>query len=103
MTSSDIHLTANSQEITQPSIDKFNFKITHVKFHSNLPEANELRENVISLQNSSLFLLLTYVLLRMLLKQLTCWGLVTQISLFKLAPQLPGPMIANTSCDISFK
>ena len=34
-------------EITQPSITKINFKVTHVKFHSNLPEANE-------------FILLTY-------------------------------------------
>ena len=42
MTSSDIDLTANSQDITQPSITEINFKITHVKFHSNLPGANEL-------------------------------------------------------------
>ena len=40
--SSDIHLRASSQEIPQPSITEIIWKIKYLKFHSNLPGANEL-------------------------------------------------------------
>ena len=40
--SSYIHMMAISQEIHQPSIIQFSAKITHRKFCSNLPGANEL-------------------------------------------------------------
>ena len=40
--SSDIQLRAVLLEIPQPSITKINFKITHLKFHLNLPRAKEL-------------------------------------------------------------
>ena len=39
---SGIHLRAISQEIPQPPITKISLKIIYVKFHSNLPGANEL-------------------------------------------------------------
>ena len=39
----DNHLTAISPEISQASIDDISFKIAYLKFHSNLPGANELR------------------------------------------------------------
>ena len=41
--SHDIHLRAFSQDISQPSIIKSSMKITYwyLKFHSNLPQANE--------------------------------------------------------------
>ena len=35
--SSDIHLRAILQKISQPPIIKISFEITHIKFHSNLP------------------------------------------------------------------
>ena len=38
----DIQLGGISQEITQPSVTKVSLKITHPKFHLNLPGANEL-------------------------------------------------------------
>ena len=41
MKSSDIHIRAVSQEMSQPSITKIRFKITCLKFHSNFPGANE--------------------------------------------------------------
>ena len=44
LTSAGFHLTANSREITQPSITKIIFKITHVKLRSNLPGANQLKD-----------------------------------------------------------
>ena len=40
--SSDIHLRANSQEITQPSIAEIIWKIKYLKFRLNFPGANEL-------------------------------------------------------------
>ena len=40
--SSDINLGAISQGKPQTLIAKFSLKITHLKFHSNLPKANEL-------------------------------------------------------------
>ena len=42
--SSDIHLRASSQEITQPSITEIIWKIKYMylKFHSNFPGASEL-------------------------------------------------------------
>ena len=42
--SSDIHLRAVSQEIPQPLIVKTSLEITYLKFHSNLPGANELKD-----------------------------------------------------------
>ena len=39
---SDTHGRAMSQEIPQPSITKIRLKIIHLKFHSDLPGANEL-------------------------------------------------------------
>ena len=38
----DVHLTAISQDIPQPSITEFSLKITYGNFHSNLPGDNEL-------------------------------------------------------------
>ena len=40
--SSDIHIRAISEGMSQPSITNVNLKITCLKFHSNLPGANEL-------------------------------------------------------------
>ena len=40
--SNDFHLRAISEEIPQPSLVKHTLKITYLKFHSNLPGANEL-------------------------------------------------------------
>ena len=40
---SDIHIRAISQEMPQPSITKIHLKITYLKFHSNFPGANELK------------------------------------------------------------
>ena len=37
------HLRAISQDIHHPCIDQVSLKITFLKFHSNLPEANEIR------------------------------------------------------------
>ena len=37
-----IHLRAISRALPQPSITKISFIITYIKFHSNVPEANEL-------------------------------------------------------------
>ena len=37
-----MHITSISQEIPQPSITKICLKITYLKFHLNLPGANEL-------------------------------------------------------------
>ena len=42
MKSSDIHITAISQEMPQPSIAKICLKIKCLKFHSNFTGANEL-------------------------------------------------------------
>ena len=42
--SSGIRLRAILQEISQPSVTEFSLKITYLKFCSNLPGANELRE-----------------------------------------------------------
>ena len=42
--SSDIHLRASSQEIPQPSITEIICKIKYLKFYSNLPGANELKD-----------------------------------------------------------
>ena len=42
MKASGIHIRAISQEMPQPSITKIHVKITNLKFHSNLPGANEL-------------------------------------------------------------
>ena len=39
---SDNHLRAISPYITQPLTIKISLKITNLKFHSNLPGANEL-------------------------------------------------------------
>ena len=39
---SGIHLKASALEIPQPSITKISLKITYLKFHSNLPGANEM-------------------------------------------------------------
>ena len=41
--SSDIHLRASSQEITQPSITEIIWKIKCLTFHSNFPGANEIK------------------------------------------------------------
>ena len=41
--SSDIHLRASSQEITQPSITEIIWKIKYLEFHSNFSGANELK------------------------------------------------------------
>ena len=41
---SDIHLRASSQEIPQPSITEFIWKIKDLKFHSDFPGANELNQ-----------------------------------------------------------
>ena len=38
----DIHITAISQEVSQPSITKIRLTITFLKFHFNFPGANEL-------------------------------------------------------------
>ena len=40
--SNDIHIRAISHTMLQPSITKIRLKITYLKFHSNLPGANEL-------------------------------------------------------------
>ena len=40
--SSDIHLRAITKEMPQQSIIKISLKIIHLKYHSNLPGANEL-------------------------------------------------------------
>ena len=40
--SSDIHPTAVSQEMPQPTVTELSLKITYRNFHSNLPGANEL-------------------------------------------------------------
>ena len=42
MRSSDIHLRAILQKISQSPISKIDLKITYLKCHSNLPGANEL-------------------------------------------------------------
>ena len=42
--SSDIHLSAILQAITQPSVTEISLKIDYLKFCSNLPGANELSE-----------------------------------------------------------
>ena len=42
VTASGIHLRASSQEIPQPPTTEISLKIIYVKFHSNLPGANEL-------------------------------------------------------------
>ena len=44
--SSDIQLRAFSLQTPQPSITKISWQISFLKFHSNLPEANELTLNV---------------------------------------------------------
>ena len=44
--SSDFHLRATLPEIHQPSVTKFSEIITHLKFCSNLPGANELNNQV---------------------------------------------------------
>ena len=41
--SSEIHIGAISQEISQPSIIRFSLNITLLKFYQNLPEVNELK------------------------------------------------------------
>ena len=46
--SQDVHLRGISQEIAQSSITKISFKFFYLKFASNLPGANELKENCIS-------------------------------------------------------
>ena len=43
-----MHLRVISQEIPQPSITKTSLKIVYLKFHSNLPGANELKSSTIS-------------------------------------------------------
>ena len=43
--SSDIHTRAISQEMPQPLITKICLKITYLKFHSNFPGNNELKDN----------------------------------------------------------
>ena len=43
MRSCDKHRRVISHQMPQPSITKFSFKITYLKFCSNLPRANELR------------------------------------------------------------
>ena len=43
--SRDIHIRAISQEMPQPSITKISLKIMCIKFHSNLPGANEFKQN----------------------------------------------------------
>ena len=45
--SSGIHLRAVSQEILEPPITKISLKIGFLKFHSNLPGANELIARVV--------------------------------------------------------
>ena len=42
VTSSGIHIWAISQEMPQLSVTKIYLNITYMKFHSNIPEANEL-------------------------------------------------------------
>ena len=42
--SSDIHRRASSQEMPQPSITEIIWKIKYLKFHSNFPGANELKD-----------------------------------------------------------
>ena len=44
--SSDIHLRASSQEITQPSVPEIIWNIKYLKFHLNFPGANELIKNI---------------------------------------------------------
>ena len=39
---SDDHVIAISQEIHQPSLIKFSLKMTHIKFHLNLPGVNDI-------------------------------------------------------------
>ena len=43
VSSSNIHLLAISQELLQPFSNKISFSITHLDFHSNLPDDNELQ------------------------------------------------------------
>ena len=43
MKSIDDHFQAISQEIPQPSTTEISLKLAYVKFHSNLPGANELK------------------------------------------------------------
>ena len=40
--SSDIHIRANPQEMPQPPISTIRLKFVYLKFHSNIPGANEL-------------------------------------------------------------
>ena len=54
--SNDIHLTAISQEITQQSIIEISLQITHLKFHSNVPGANELRDTKMNVEFSIIVL-----------------------------------------------
>ena len=49
VTSTDIHLRTISQEIPQPPITKIRLEITHLKFHLNLLEANELTHSGLSM------------------------------------------------------
>ena len=42
---SDIHLRASSQEMLQRSITEIIWKIKYLKFHSNFPGANKLKQN----------------------------------------------------------
>ena len=46
--SSDIHLRASSQEITQPSITEIIRKIKYLKLDLNFPGANELTPDMLS-------------------------------------------------------
>ena len=51
--SSDIHLSASSQEVLQSSVTKINLKITFLKAHENLLGANELISIVFGLRTMS--------------------------------------------------
>ena len=60
--SSDIHLKAISQEISQPSTTEVSFKMTRLKFHLNLPGVSAHDRDIIHLYHNMVAGKLTHVI-----------------------------------------
>ena len=79
--SGDIHLTANSQAITQLSITDIIWKIKYLKFHSNFPGANDLTN--MDFKHRIFFTVQvhapTWLVVTPDINDLTHWGRVTHI------------------------
>ena len=68
MRSSDIHLMTIWQEIPEASVIEISLKIIYPKFHSHLPEANELKYSFVEGDQNRLIrqeLFVSYVFLRL--------------------------------------